>query len=79
MEQILININSKYTLAFLNFLKTLNYVEVKKVGKNLESMSSEDNSLLFSLSGAWEDERTTEEIINDIHLSRHFEKTVEVL
>jgi hypothetical protein len=81
MEQILININSQYTSAFLNFLKTLNYVEVKKVVKNIESVSSETekSELLFSLSGAWQDDRTAEEIIEEIRQSHHFSRTIEEL
>ena len=75
MEQILINIDSQYTSAFLAFLKTLNYVEVKKIGQN-EVRKLEDENTLFSLSGAWKDSRSTEEIIEDIQEARHFEKTV---
>ncbi len=75
MEQILINIDSQYTSAFLAFLKTLNYVEVKKISQN-EIRKLEEESTLFSLSGAWKDSRSTEEIIEDIQEARYFEKIV---
>ncbi len=78
MEQILINIESQYTSAFLTFLKTLSYVEVKEVSQN-EVNKIEDKSVLFALSGAWKDNRSTEEMIEDIYESRHFEKTIPAL
>ena len=78
MEQILINIESKYTAAFLNFLKTLNYIEVKRVGSVVENVK-EQNDILTSITGAWQDERTAEEIIEDIRASRHFSRQTEAL
>jgi hypothetical protein len=75
MEQILINIDSQYSSAFLAFLKTLSYVEVKEVGQS-EVNKVEDKSVLFTLSGAWKDSRSAEEMIEDIYESRHFEKTI---
>ena len=78
MEQILINIESKYTAAFLNFLKTLNYIEVKKVGF-VEENAKEQNDTLTVITGAWQDERTAEEIIEDIRASRHFSRQTEAL
>lgn len=81
MEQILINIESKYTSAFLNFLKTLNYVEIKKVGSIVENIAvaKDQNEILKSITGAWQDERTTEEIIEEISDSRHFSRQNEAL
>lgn len=79
MEQIVININSQYTTAFLNFLKTLNYIEVKKVRKNIENTVSEEENALSSLVGAWQDERSAEEIIDNIQQSRHFSRAIEGL
>lgn len=81
MEQILINIESKYTSAFLNFLKTLNYVEIKKVGSIVENIAvaKDQNEILKSITGAWQDERTTEEIIEEISASRHFSRQNEAL
>ncbi len=78
MEQILINIDSQYTATFLTFLKTLSYVEVEEVGQK-EVNKVEDKSVLFALSGAWKDNRSAEEMIEDIYESRHFEKTIPTL
>ena len=81
MEQILINIESRYTTAFLNFLKTLNYIEVKKVGSVVENIVSakEQSDTLTAITGAWQDERTAEEMIEDIRASRHFSRQTEAL
>ncbi len=81
MEQIIININSQYKVAFLNFLKTLNYIEVKEVAKSNEVIFSEieKNDMLSSLTGAWQDDRSAEKIIEDIRQAHHFSRKVEDL
>ena len=81
MEQILINIESKYTTTFLNFLKTLNYIKVKKVGLVEENTvtAKEQNDTLIAITGAWQDERTAEEMIDEIRSSRHFSRQIETL
>jgi hypothetical protein len=78
MEQIVINVNSKYTSVFLNFLKTLSYIEVKKIEKVTEIATKENDSIM-ALSGAWQDDRTADEIIEDLRENRHFNRTIEAL
>jgi hypothetical protein len=65
-------------LTFTN--KRLFLQKVRKVeewGKSLTD--AEKLALLFTISGAWKDERSTETIIQDLQQTRVFNRTIEPL
>jgi hypothetical protein len=81
MNQITLNIENRHLSAFLIFLKTLNYIQVKKVEKNIPIVSNDADKLatLYSLYGAWKDDRSAEALIDDIQQSRIFNRPIESL
>ncbi len=81
MNKITLNVDNRHLSALLTFLKTLNYVEVKKVEKDIGATSAdaEKLTLLFSLYGAWKDERSAEDIIAELEQSRIFNRPIESL
>jgi hypothetical protein len=81
MNQITLNVDNRHLSALLIFLKTLSYIEVKKVEKNVPMTVNNTDKLatLFSLYGAWKDDRSAEALIEDIHQTRVFNRPIESL
>jgi len=81
MNEITLSVDSRHLAVLLSFLKTLNYVEIKKVAEGRASPVSngERIALLNSLYGAWKDHRSAESIIMDIATTRVFNRNVESL
>ncbi len=80
MNEITLGVDNRHLSTLLMFLKTLDYIEIKKVEKQ-PSMSVEKDKLmlLYSLYVAWKDDQDTEAIIQDIHQHRYFNRTIERL
>ena len=68
MTRITLDVDNAHLSTLLLFLKTLNYIEVKKVERDAASEQDEREKLnkLNALAGAWSDERTAEQIIAEI-------------
>lgn len=81
MNRIVLNVDNAHLSTLLLFLKTLSYIDVKSVEKNIpiEPGNSEKLAKLFSLYGAWEDERSAEEIVDEIEQARVFNRGIESL
>lgn len=81
MNRITLDVDNAHLSTLLLFLKTLDYIKVKNVEKNISPEQEEENKLaqLSSIAGAWVDERSAEEIIEDIQNSRVFNRTIEAL
>lgn len=81
MNRIVLNVDNAHLSTLLLFLKTLSYIDVKSVEKNIpiEPSDSEKLTKLFSLYGAWEDERSAEEIVDEIEQARVFNRGIESL
>jgi hypothetical protein len=81
MNQITLNVDNRHLSALLIFLKTLSYIEVKKVEKNVPMTVNNTDKLatLFSLYGAWKDDRPAESLIEDIQHARVFNRLIESL
>lgn len=83
MSRITIDIDNNRLSAFLMLLKTLDYIEIKKVETETEnalpSIDKDKLNTLSQLNGAWTDNRSAEEIIEDIYQSRIFNRTIETL
>jgi hypothetical protein len=49
------------------FLKTLTYIEVKKIERNIPAIANDPDKLatLYSLYGAWKDDRSAESLIEE--------------
>jgi aromatic ring-opening dioxygenase catalytic subunit (LigB family) len=79
MKQITLTIENHYVSLFLALLKDLTYVQVKKVEETAAQSPTEAEKLatLFALSGAWKEDRSAEAIIQDIHQSRLFTRTID--
>lgn len=82
MNEITLSVDNRHLMALLTFLKTLNYIEIKKVAKTAP-ISAPPNAdklaVLLSLYGAWSDKRSAESIIEDIETMRVFNRPVESL
>jgi hypothetical protein len=72
MTQITLNVDNRYLSALLMFLKTLTYIEVKKIERNIPVTANDPDKLatLYSLYGAWKDDRSAESLIEDIQQYR---------
>ena len=81
MNQITLNVDNRHLSALLMFLKTLTYIEVKKVERNIPTVVNDPDKLatLYSLYGAWKDDRSAESLIEDIQESRVFNRRIESL
>jgi hypothetical protein len=81
MNQITLNVDNQHLSALLLLLKTLNYIEVKKIEKNVPNVSNDRDKLatLYSLYGAWKDDRSPEALIEDIQEARVFNRPIESL
>jgi hypothetical protein len=81
MNQITLNIDNRYLSSFLMFLKTLTYIEVKKIERNVTVVANDPDKLakLNALYGAWKDDRTAESMIEDIQQARIFNRSIESL
>ncbi len=80
MNEITLNVDNRHLMAFLTFLKTLNYVEIKKVVEDHSSHSQTERlARLNSLYGAWKDHRSAESVIEDIVKARVFNRNLESL
>ena len=74
MTRITLDVDNAHLSTLLLFLKTLNYIEVKKVERDAASEQEEQEKLnkLNALAGAWSDDRTAEQIIAEIEEARVF-------
>lgn len=74
MTRITLDADNAHLSTLLLFLKTLNYIEVKKVERDAASEQDEQEKLnkLNALAGAWSDDRTAEQIIAEIEEARVF-------
>jgi hypothetical protein len=81
MNQITLNVDNRHLSSLLMFLKTLTYIEVKKIERNIPVVANDPDKLatLYSLYGAWKDDRSAESLIEDIQQSRVFNRTIESL
>jgi hypothetical protein len=81
MTRITLDVDNAHLSTLLLFLKTLNYVEVKKVERDAASEQDEQEKLnkLNALAGAWSDDRTAEQIIAEIEEARVFNRSIEAL
>lgn len=74
MTRITLDVDNAHLSTLLLFLKTLNYIEVKKVERDAAPEQDEQEKLnkLNALAGAWSDDRTAEQIIAEIEEARVF-------
>lgn len=81
MTRITLDVDNAHLSTLLLFLKTLNYIEVKKVERDAASEQDEREKLnkLNALVGAWSDDRTAEQIIAEIEEARVFNRSIEAL
>jgi hypothetical protein len=81
MTRITLDVDNAHLSTLLLFLKTLNYIEVKKVERDAASEEDEQEKLnkLNALAGAWSDDRTAEQIIVEIEEARVFNRSIEAL
>jgi hypothetical protein len=81
MTRITLDVDNAHLSTLLLFLKTLNYIEVKKVEHDAASEQDERERLdkLNALAGAWSDDRTAEQIIAEIEEARVFNRSIEAL
>ena len=81
MTRITLDVDNVHLSTLLLFLKTLNYIEVKKVERDAASEQDEQEKLnkLNALAGAWSDDRTAEQIIAEIEEARVFNRSIEAL
>lgn len=81
MTRITLDVDNAHLSTLLLFLKTLNYIEVKKVERDAASEQDEREKLskLNALAGAWSDDRTAEQIIAEIEEARVFNRSIEAL
>ena len=81
MTRITLDVDNAHLSTLLLFLKTLNYIEVKKVERDAASEQDEQEKLnkLNALAGAWSDDRTAEQIIAEIEEARVFNRSTEAL
>jgi hypothetical protein len=81
MTRITLDVDNAHLSTLLLFLKTLNYIEVKKVEHGAASEQDEQEKLnkLNALAGAWSDDRTAEQIIAEIEEARVFNRSIEEL
>ena len=81
MTRITLDVDNAHLSTLLLFLKTLNYIEVKKVERDAASEQDEQEKLnkLNALAGAWSDDRTAEQIIAEIEEARVFNRSIEAL
>ncbi len=81
MKEITLTVDNHYVATLLTFLKNLTYVQVRKVEESAAPPLSdaEKLALLFTISGAWKDERSAETIIQEIQQTRVFNRTIEPL
>jgi hypothetical protein len=81
MTRITLDVDNAHLSTLLLFLKTLNYIEVKKVERDAASEQDEQEKLnkLKALAGAWSDDRTAEQIIAEIEEARVFNRSIESL
>ncbi|MDX2068433.1 MAG: hypothetical protein SFV55_08405 [Haliscomenobacter sp.] len=81
MTRITLDVDNAHLSTLLLFLKTLNYIEVKKVERDAASEQDEQEKLnkLNALAGAWSDDRTAEQIIAEIEEARVFNRSIETL
>lgn len=81
MTQITLNVDNRYLSSLLMFLKTLTYIEVKKIERNIPVTANDPDKLatLYSLYGAWKDDRSAESLIEEIQQSRVFSRPIESL
>jgi len=81
MTRITLDVDNAHLSTLLLFLKTLNYIEVKKVERDAASEQDEQEKLnkLNALAGAWSDDRTAEQIIVEIKEERVFNRSIEAL
>jgi hypothetical protein len=81
MKEIILTVDNHHVTTLLSFLKNLTYVQVKKVEEATYQplTDAEKLALLFSISGSWKDERSTEAIIQDIQQTRVFNRNIEPL
>ncbi|WP_353481894.1 hypothetical protein [Haliscomenobacter sp.] len=81
MTRITLDVDNAHLSTLLLFLKTLNYIEVKKVERDAASEQDEREKLnkLNALAGAWIDDRTAEQIIAEIEEARVFNRSIETL
>jgi vacuolar-type H+-ATPase subunit I/STV1 len=81
MKEITLTVDNDYVGTLVAFLKTLGYVRVSKVEEAIAKplTEAEKRVLLYSISGAWKDDRTTEAMIQDIQQTRFFNRTIEPL
>ena len=76
MTQITLNVDNRYLSSLLMFLKTLTYIQVKKIERNIPVIANDSDKLatLYSLYGAWKDDRSAESLIEEIQQSRVFNR-----
>lgn len=81
MTRITLDVDNAHLSTLLLFLKTLNYIDVKKVESDasLERDEQEKLNKLNTLAGAWSDDRTAEQIIAEIAETRVFNRSIETL
>ena len=81
MNQITLNVDNRHFPSLLMFLKTLTYIEVKKIERNIPVVANNPDKLatLYSLYGAWKDDRSAEDLIKDIQQSLVFNRPIESL
>ena len=84
MTRITLDVDNAHLSTLLLFLKTLNYIEVKKVEHDAASEQDEQDEQeklkkLNALAGAWSDDRTAEQIIAEIEEARVFNRSIETL
>jgi hypothetical protein len=81
MNQITLNVDNRHLSSLLMFLKTLTYIEVKKIERNIPVVANDPDKLatLYSLYGAWKDDRSAETMIEDIQQTRVFNRPIESL
>lgn len=81
MTRITFDLDNAHLSTLLLILKTINYIEVKKVERDAASEQNEQEKLnkLNALAGAWSDDRTAEQIIAEIEEARVFNRSIEAL
>ena len=81
MTRITLDVDNAHLSTLLLFLKTLNYIDVKKVESDasLERDEQEKLNKFNTLAGAWSDDRTAEQIIAEIAEARVFNRSIETL
>jgi ATP phosphoribosyltransferase regulatory subunit HisZ len=81
MKEITLTVDNHYVTTLLTFLKNLTYVQVQKVAESEPKSltDAEKLALLFQISGAWKDERSTESILQDLQQTRLFNRNIESL